>query len=127
MRARIWLIPVAALVMETAISAESMRCRNRIIGDGDPKAKVAELCGKPSYTETRTIYRSGVPRANLDVVVDSGRRASISDSELLIHDRSHVEVTVDVWVYNLGRSRLMREVVFEDSRVVEINSLGRGY
>ncbi len=120
------LLPVAmVLAAATAYSADSMRCGNRVVSDGDPKVKVAELCGKPTSTETRTVYRSGVPRLQLSVE-DDATRAGSSD-ELLIHDRSHVEVEVDVWVYNRGRSRLLREVVFENNRVVEVNVLGRGY
>ncbi|HEY5666012.1 MAG TPA: DUF2845 domain-containing protein [Gammaproteobacteria bacterium] len=120
------LLPVAMiLAASTAYSADSMRCGNRVVSDGDPKVKVAELCGKPTATETRTIYRSGIPRLQLSV--EDGAAQSASSDELLIHDRSHVEVEVDVWVYNRGRSRLLREVVFENNRVVEVNVLGRGY
>ena len=120
------LLPVAImLAASTAHAADSMRCGNRVVSDGDPKAKVAELCGKPTSTETRTVYRSGIPRLQLSV--DDGTTRSAGSDELLIHDRSHVEVEVDVWVYNRGRSRLLREVVFENNRVVEVNVLGRGY
>ena len=110
------------LAAPLANPAESMRCGSRLVADGDPKAKVAELCGQPTYKEQRTIYRSGVPRGS----VEDGT-SPVSDDELLIHDRSIVEVEVDVWLYNRGRSRLMREVVFEDNRVIEVNVLGRGY
>ena len=125
MNLRILLTTATALLASAAYSADSMRCGNRVISDGDPKAKVAELCGEPTSSETRTVYRSGIPRHQFSIDDDSAR--SGSDTELLIHDRSHVEVEVDVWVYNRGRSRLLREVVFEDSRVVEVNVLGRGY
>jgi hypothetical protein len=108
-----------------ASAADSMRCSNRVVAAGDPKAKVADLCGKATQTERRTVYRSGLPRRELGVEGETSR--SISDRELLIHDRSLVEVEVDVWLYNRGRSRLMREVVFHDGRVVEINVLGHGY
>ena len=125
MKVRI-LLPVATmLAASAAYSADSMRCGNRVVSDGDPKAKVAELCGKPTATETRTVYRSGIPRQQLSV--EDGVVRSVSNSELLIHDRSHVEVEVDVWVYNRGRSRLLREVVFENNRVVAVNVLGRGF
>jgi len=108
------------LTAPLASPAESMRCGSRLVADGDPKAKVADLCGQPTYKEQRTIYRTGIPRGR----VEEGTSAA-SDDELLIHDRSIVEV--DVWLYNRGRSRLMREVVFEDNRVIEVNVLGRGY
>lgn len=125
MKLRIPLTIVIAFAAPIADAADSMRCSNRVIADGDPKAKVTELCGKPTHTERRMVYRSGIPRQEFLGDHDSSR--PIRDRELLIHDRSVVEVEVDVWLYNRGRSRLMREVVFHDGRVVEVNVLGRGY
>lgn len=120
------LLTLAAGLAATAANAEdAMRCGNRLVGDGDPKAKVADLCGKPTQTEKRTIYRGGIPTQA--VFSDASPYQSISDRELLIHDRSLVEVEVDVWIYNRGRTRLMQEVVFHDNRVIEVNQLGRGY
>jgi hypothetical protein len=118
-----FLFVLAMLSGPSALATDTMRCKNHIVSDGDPKAKVADLCGEPTHIEQRTIVRSGVPRRYLNGSGD----ASVSDRELLIVSRSHVEVQVDVWLYNLGKRRLMREVVFIDSRVVEINVLGRGY
>ena len=124
MKTGLTLLVAAMFTGSVANASESMRCGNRVVSDGDPKAKVAELCGEPTHTEKRTVYRSGLPRQR---VFDDDTRESVSDSELLIHDRSLVEVEVDVWLYNRGRSRLMREVVFHDNRVVEVNVLGRGF
>lgn len=109
----------------TATPAESMRCGSRLVAEGDPKAKVVRFCGKPTQTETRTIYRAGFPRGTSRAGAD-GLEGS-AGRELLIHDRSLVEVEVDVWLYNAGRSRLMREVVFRDNRVIAVNLLGRGF
>lgn len=125
MKVRILLPAMMMLAASAANAADSMRCGNRVVSDGDPKVKVAELCGKPTSSETRTVYRSGIPRQQLGV--DSSSSPAGSSDELLIQDRSYVEVEVDVWVYNRGRSRLLREVVFENNRVVEVNILGRGY
>ena len=127
MQARIGLLLVGILMAGTAAAAESMRCGSRLVTDGDPKAKVAALCGRPDYSEQRTIYRAGIPRTRLGDGRPGDTLTTTSDRELLIHNRSLVEVTVDVWVYNRGKRRLMREVVFEDNRVVELTTLGRGY
>ena len=125
MKIHVLLMSTTLFLASTESSADSMRCGNRVVSDGDPKAKVAELCGKPTSTETRTIVRSGIPRQRLRVV--DSLPPTGSGNELLVHNRSHVEVQVDVWVYNRGRSRLLREVVFENSRIVEVNTIGRGY
>lgn len=122
---RVLLMIAVFLAASVAISEESMRCGSRVVAGGDPKGRVVKLCGQPTQTETRTVFRSGLPRHSVRNIEDSTR--SISDRELVIHDRSLIEVKVDVWVYNRGRSRLMREIVFEDNRVTEVNILGRGY
>jgi hypothetical protein len=125
MKMRVPLMIAAVAVATVAHSAESMRCGNRIISGGDPKAKVAELCGKPTQTELRSVLRAGIPRQNFNI--DDARVESVSDRELLIHDRSFVEVEVEVWLYNRGRSSLLRELVFHDNRLIAVNVLGRGY
>jgi hypothetical protein len=124
MTARIPFLIAAFLLSTAAHSSDSMRCGNRLVSGGDPKAKVAELCGQPTQTERRTVLRSGVPRQNYD---DDTRTRTVTDSELLIHDRSLVEVEVEVWLYNRGRTSLLRELVFHDNRLVAVNVLGRGY
>ena len=125
MTIRTSLAAAAILIVPVTTAAETMRCGSRVVGDGDPKAKVAELCGKPTHSEQRTVYRAGIPRQEFGL--DAEGRRTVSDRELLIHDRSLVEVQVDVWLYNRGRSRLMREIVFRDNRVIEVNVLGHGY
>jgi len=126
MRWRYFSMTAAILLVATAaLPAEGMRCGGRIVSSGDPKVKVADLCGDPASKERRTVYRAGLPRGR--TLDNSDRGETSTDRELLIHDRSLVEVVVDVWVYNPGKRRLMREIVFEDNRVVEINALGRGY
>jgi len=125
MKASIVLALAILCLPAAAGAAESMRCGSRLVSEGDHKAKVAEICGKPTDTETRTILRAGLPRQ--DVRVAAGQVPSVSERELLIHDRSLVEVEVEVWLYNRGPSRLMREVVFRDSRILAVNLLGRGF
>ena len=125
MRIRSIATTTAALLAFTAAPADAMRCRNKLVNEGDPMAKVADLCGKPTQTSTRRILRSGFPRQNLDA--DSSRDRTATERELVVHNYSYVEIEVEVWLYNQGSSRLMREIVFLDNRVVEINTLGRGY
>jgi hypothetical protein len=38
-----------------------------------------------------------------------------------------VEIPVEIWTFNFGPSKLMREVRFVDGRVEEISTLGYGY
>jgi hypothetical protein len=125
MRIRISMLVAVVLAASAAEAAETIRCSNRVVKAGDPKAKVAGLCGEPTHKEQRTTYASGFPRQR--VIVDGSVRQSPADAELLFNDRSFVEVPVDVWLYNRGSNRLMREIVFRDNRVIEINVLGKGF
>jgi hypothetical protein len=76
------------------------------------------------------IYRGGVPRRGvsreLTVGTDTGS-ISTTRQELLIHDRSVVEVLVEEWTYNLGPHQLMRVVRFENGLVADVRKLGYGY
>jgi hypothetical protein len=125
MKLRVPFLIAAILAASAVHAADSMRCGNRLVSGGDPKAKVAEVCGQPSQVERRTVLRSGFPRTNVDN--DDARVRTVSDTELLVHDRSLVEVQVEVWLYNRGRTSLLRELVFHDNRLVAVNVLGHGY
>jgi hypothetical protein len=89
-----------------------MRCGGRLISSGDTRAMVREFCGEPADIATRTILQ----RPNFLL---HGRTFFLNDG--------YVEVPVEVWTYNLGPNRLMREVSFVDGRVDSIDTLGYGY
>ena len=118
------LLFISLLMFATPASA--LRCGNKIVKDGDPAAKVRKICGEPASIQYRTIYRGGVPRSLARQTTVNGIRTS-SDSELLIHRRSVVEVIVEEWTYNFGPRRLMRMVRFENGLVTGVSQLGYGY
>ena len=118
------LLPLALL----AEPALAFRCQGKIVKEGDPKAKVLRFCGEPVSVEHRTIYRGGVPYARTATAVGlDGTATDSTREELLIHDRSVVEVSVEEWTYNFGPHRLMRLVRFEDGLVAEVTGLSYGY
>jgi hypothetical protein len=102
---------VGALLAQVA-AADSFRCGNKLITDGDSADKVLALCGPPSEVSRSAILRR-------PVVWRFGRPYYPSD-EL-------VTVAVESWTYNLGTSKLMRRLKLEDGLVVEIETLGHGY
>ncbi len=106
--------------------AFALRCGNKLVSEGDPKAKILKYCGDPAAIDYRTIYRSGIPRtlSRSDAHISARH---ISDEELLIHQRSVVEVQVEEWTYNFGPRRFMRMVRFENGLVVKVTDLGYGY
>ena len=123
------VIATAALLL--AEPALAFRCKGKLVTEGDPQAKVLKFCGEPTSIQQRMIYRSGIPRAWVGQPAcrsrTATRRSTISREELLIHDRSVVEVLVEEWTYNFGPHKLMRVVRFENGLVAEITRLGYGY
>jgi hypothetical protein len=92
-------------------AAYAMRCGNHLVKPGDYKDDVLTRCGEPDFVETHTKI---VGRT----LHFSGRTIDLQQYE---------EIQVDEWVYNLGRLRLRQYLRFENGRLKEVKSLGRGY
>ena len=105
---------LAALLLAIAVpaSADGMRCGNRLMTTGDPRAKVRQFCGEPADIQTRSILRR--PTFNF-----GGRTLSYGDG--------YVEIPIEIWTYNFGPYKLMRQVRFVDGMVEDIETLGYGY
>jgi hypothetical protein len=108
------LIPALILLaLSWDASAQAMECGNRLITQGDSLAKVASLCGNPTQVDHKSILRQASgSRVNGQWVASAG---------------AQVEIPVEVWLYNLGPDKLMRQIRFEDGRVVKIETLDFGY
>jgi hypothetical protein len=107
---------LTALLLAVALpaSADGMRCGSRLLVEGDPRSKVRQFCGEPTDVQTRSILR-GVSHG----LRGRGGLRSFVDS--------YVEIPVEIWTYNFGPYKLMREVRFVDGRVDNIETLGYGY
>ena len=105
---------LAALLLAFALpaSADGMRCGSKLMTTGDPRAKVLQFCGEPADVQTRSILR----RPTFDF---GGRIYSYGDG--------FVEVPVEIWTYNFGPDKLMRQIRFVDGRIEDIETLGYGY
>jgi hypothetical protein len=122
---RKYLITLAVLIISTE-PAFALRCGTKLVDIGDHITKVEHMCGEPVSIQFSTAYRSGIPRHTVRRSARSSLRSS-SDQELLIHDRSAIEVQLEEWTYNFGPTRFMRAIRFENGVVVKIESLGYGY
>ena len=85
----------------------------QLVTEGDTRSEVVAKCGDPTEIDSR----SAILRR--PVVWIGGRPYTVGES--------FVEIPVEVWIYNLGPSKLMRRMRFEDGKVVEIETLGYGY
>ncbi len=125
-----YFLPLLLATLFFAVSASALRCGTHLVGKGDSRFKVQKICGDPDDVQVSTIYRSGIPSLKyrqFNRFNHSTRYKSVTDDELLIHQRSLVEVQVEEWVYNFGPNRIVRQIRFENGRVVKIDGLGYGY
>lgn len=97
---------VCACVVLAAPSAlaEGMRCGHRLVSEGDPPYRVESRCGPPLETRTWVELRSIRVRVG-NVWVDRVE-----------------EVKFEQWTYDHGPDRLVRYVIFENGRLVKVNT-----
>jgi hypothetical protein len=101
------------VVFSGAASAQTMECGNKLITRGDSIAKVGTLCGNPTQVDHSSIVRyASAGWVNGQWVQSTG---------------GQIEIPVEIWLYNLGPDRLMRQIRFEDGYVVKIETLDYGY
>jgi len=104
---------VVVLALSWDAGAETIECSDRLISQGDSISKVAALCGNPTQIDHSSILRSV-----------SG---TFVNGQWVTSGGGQIEIPVEVWLYNLGPDRLMRQIRFEDGRAVKIETLDYGY
>jgi hypothetical protein len=115
------------LFTSTVYADASMRCGRDIISRGDNQGEVLIKCGEPIFVTERKIYRSGIPSSRVrSFSLSNGNYTDNIRGELIHHNRSVVEVPVEVWTFNIGRHHFMRELTFVNGRLTNINTLGYG-
>jgi len=104
----LWIL-VLTLCSFNAVSA--IRCGRELVQLGDYKGDVLARCGEPESIETRTKVVGSTlhhPNRTLDLY-------------------EYEEIQIEEWVYNFGTYRLRQYLRFENGKLKEIKSLGRGY
>jgi hypothetical protein len=108
-----WFLAFGLTLAAASPAYASLRCGTHLITEGATRSEVIAKCGEPTEVDRR----SAILRR--PVVWIGGRPFTVGDSL--------IEVPVEVWVYNLGPSKLMRRLRFEDGLLVDIDTLGYGY
>lgn len=103
---KIFSLIAVVLLVSTYSSASSFRCNGRIVSDGDSKYDVLMRCQQPYLSDT----------TEKEVI----RRVTSSEWRKYLVKR-------ETCLYNYGSSNLMRLMVFENEKLMEIRSLGYGY
>lgn len=105
-------LPLLLLLCSGACLADTMRCGNKLVYEGDELFKVEDRCGKPAQISRST-------KLVFPTIWYGGRPRQLSDQQ--------VEIPVETWVYNFGSSKFMRKLRFEDGVLVSIEVLDYGY
>jgi hypothetical protein len=111
---------MVALVNPTGPAAdEGFRCESgRLVGVGDHMYEVQKKCGEPDFTGQRTEKR----KVRVKVRAGQGQRGYFEE----VTEEREVEILVDEWIYDLGPTRFIRNVLFENGRVVGVGTGGYG-
>jgi len=123
LRAVLAVLVVVAAATGTQAESSSLRCGTKLVSIGDRRFEVLGKCGEPDdryfRTETRVkrdFYRNPNP--------DREPREEERYREPLIVEES---VVIEEWVYNLGSTRFVRYLTFEDGILVLVEAGGYGY
>lgn len=135
MMKNIFEILILLLFMFVSEQALALRCGTKLIDIGDSKHKVAYVCGEPDFREIREIrYPSHCRERGYHYDDDHHQYNRRRYKQYNYNDyryRSNYATcqyrTVDVWIYNFGPRKFMRELIFRKGIVKKINTLEYGY
>lgn len=107
-------VAVAAVLAAAPAAADSMRCGTALVTRGDTRLELLEECGEPDAIER-------LPALLVPGTTIWGQPLYAPFASPL------VPVSVELWTYNFGPRRLMRQVRLESGSVREIVTLGYGF
>lgn len=99
------------LLSLTAIdNAYALRCGSSVIGPGKSKQEVREKCGEPVSIEK---HKKVIGH-------------TLQNYPKTLGLQEYEEIKVEEWVYDFGPRRLRQYLRFENGRLVDMESMGRG-
>jgi hypothetical protein len=117
---------ILTFTLSFANAANGFWCKNSLITVGDTKYEVINRCGEPDYKDFRVEKR--IMRDFYRDLFISGIVDMYSERRLYREPRYAVEeVIVEEWIYNLGPTRFLRYLVFENGRLVNISTGDYGF
>jgi hypothetical protein len=105
-----------------ATPSYAMRCGTKLISVGDFSPRVLAECGEPTHVERWQEERVFRDFRTYDDGYDDddGRRYR---QPFLVKE----QVLVERWIYNFGSHRLIRQLIFENGKLVRITTGAHGY
>jgi hypothetical protein len=102
-------IMLALLILPLPAFAQStFKCGGGIVKLGDTKTDVLAKCGPPALT-----HKEGLERSSLRATPDKQGRQVVR--------------TMEKWIYNFGKTRGVRILIFEGNQLAHIKYGGHGY
>jgi len=102
------------LLPEPSAAANSLRCDNQLVREGDSQYEVKSLCGQPHDVQQRTEARRVQRAVQRPCAHGSGSCVVVVDD--------YVEVVVDEWIYDFGPRRFLQYLTFEGGQLVAVRS-----
>lgn len=123
---------IVFLLISIVVSEQSvaLRCGNKLVDVGDSKPKVNFVCGEPDYKELREIAYPDYCSNRVDFNEQSSFYYRGRSRQYLPHHLNYTLCqykTREVWIYNFGPRKFMRELIFYRGHIEEINALEYGY
>ena len=107
---------LAVTLAAPTLAEDSMRCGSRLVSQGDGKDKVRTLCGEPTAVSMEGVVRRA-PRYEY----------GYGYNRYEYYGPGWVDMTVEVWTYNLGSHKLLRKLRFVGDELDQITTDGYGY
>lgn len=109
------LLAASTLAWAGATAADAMRCGTELVTEGDTQIEVLEVCGEPTTIEK-------FPAQLVPGLTFYGQGYYVGP-----YASPLIPVSVEVWTYNFGPRRLIRQVRLQGGHVAEIRTLGYGF
>ncbi len=115
------LVAVGIVVMlVVAADVSAFRCGTRLITTGNTKYEVLWKCGEPTWVESWVEKR--IEPYAVEPFSD-GHKFYLQNPTFA----TVVYVTVEQWIYNLGRTQFTRILTFENNRLARIETGDYGH
>lgn len=102
------LLLTAGQLVTSSAQADTLRCGQRLVTDGDTLHEVRTRCGEP---------------------VSAIRHSEFRTVRLWLNGRpveQTVEVAIDEWIYDFGPHRFVQHLTFEQGKLISVVSGHRG-
>lgn len=96
-------------------SASAFRCNGRIINTRVFSGEIQQLCGEPMSINKYMDYK-------IIAIQQTHRRTKYHQVEFI-----RVPINIEEWIYNQGPNDLLRQLRFENGRLMDITTLGYGH